>query len=320
MGQQLLHERYQWLDSQVRAGKYPNATTLSNKFEISQRQAQRNITFMRDRLMMPLEYDEVHRGYKYEDHSVTLPALRASQEEVVSILIARDMISNSAEGIISKTIHSFGKKLFSTMGGIGFTADKIQNAFSAVWTGYSPAQADVFKIIVDALLNERVFYCEYKSPGSDSITQREIEPHHLQHYMGSWVLIGWCRLRNDWRKFYLSRMINPAVTEKTFDPREREDWNHLLETGFGIFQGKDAVTVKLRFNNFRAGWIREQVWHSEQVIEELPDGCLDLSFPVSDFREVKMKILQFGADVKVVEPHELMEEVKREIKKMQKVY
>ena len=62
------------------------------------------------------------------------------------------------------------------------------------------------------------------------------------------------------------------------------------------------------------------MWHPAQTTKELPDGGLDLSFPVADFREVKLKILQFGADVEVVEPKELREEVKNEIKKMKKIY
>jgi len=35
------------------------------------------------------------------------------------------------------------------------------------------------------------------------------------------------------------------------------------------------------------------------------DGGLDLSFPVADFREAKMMILQFGADVEVLGPEAL---------------
>lgn len=320
MGEHLILERYQWFDRQVRENKYPNATSLSRRFEINSKTARRNIDFMRDRLLAPLDYVPEKKGYRYEEGSFDLPDLRVTQEELVSILIARDLLSYSAQGIISKTIQSFGKKLFYTMGGLGFTGEKMKNAFSAVWNGYSPAQADIFRVMLEALLGERVIRCKYTSPGTGKKTEREIEPHHLQHYMGSWVLIGWCRLRKDWRKFYLSRMTDMASTEKRFKPRASEEWEHLIESSFGIFQGKKETKVTLRFNPFRAGWIREQVWHPKQRINELEEGGLDLTFPVADFREVKMKILQFGADVKVIEPPELIEEIKLEIEKMTKIY
>ncbi len=320
MGEHLVLERYAWFDGQVRDNLFPNAKNLAKHFEISSKTAQRNIDFMRDRLKAPLEYNPGKKGYEYMDGSFTLPPLHVSQEELVSILIARDLLSNSAEGLISRTIQSFGRKLFSTMGGIGFSGEKLRHAFSAVWNGYSPAQADIFKIVVEALLGNRLLACGYRSPGTGRITKRKIEPHHLQHYMGSWVLIGWCHLRRDWRKFFLSRMSEPFVAEETFEPRPKEEWEPLIHSSFGIFQGGKEISITLRFNPFRARWIKEQMWHPSQTLKELPDGGLDFSFPVTDFREVKLKILQFGSDVEVLEPEELREEVKDEIKKMAKMY
>ena len=76
----------------------------------------------------------------------------------------------------------------------------------------------------------------------------------------------------------------------------------------------------LRFTPFRARWIKEQLWHPNQSIIQHEDGSLELSFPVADFREIKLKILQFGADVEVIAPQELRAEVLDEIKKMSRLY
>jgi predicted DNA-binding transcriptional regulator YafY len=320
MGEHLVFERYYWFDSQVRSKLFPNSKSIADNFEISPRTARRNIAFMRDRLMAPLVYDPCRKGYKYADNNFSLPPLPVSQEELISILIARDLLSGSAEGLISRTIQSFGRKLFAAMDESGFSERIFKNTFSAVWNGHSPAQAGTFRTILESLVRNRLFECGYISPGTGRRTERKIEPHHLQHYMGSWVLIGYCRLRNDWRKFFLSRMSEPLLTDETFEPRPNEEWEPMLQSSFGIFQGGKEVPVTLRFNPFRARWIKEQMWHPAQTMQELPDGGLDLSFPVADFREVKLKILQFGADVEVIEPKELRKEVKNEIKKMKKIY
>lgn len=103
-------------------------------------------------------------------------------------------------------------------------------------------------------------------------------------------------------------------------PRPKEEWTYQLQNNFGIFQGQKSIQVVLRFSPFRARWIREQVWHPEQKIRELADGGLDLELPVADFREIKMRILSFGADVEVLSPDELRLEVAQEIKKMQGLY
>ena len=176
------------------------------------------------------------------------------------------------------------------------------------------------RYVVNALTDTRILSFAYTSPRTNETTRRLVEPHHLQNYMASWVLIAWCHSQSDWRKFYLSRMQAPELLSRTFTRRPRESWQPLLEETFGIFQGADPIQVTLQFTPFRARWIREQLWHPSQKITNLADGSLELSFPVADFREVKMKILQFGADVKVVQPAELREEIQDEILKMTSLY
>lgn len=39
-----------WIDAQIRADKFPNARTIAQEFEISQRQAARDLEYLRDSL------------------------------------------------------------------------------------------------------------------------------------------------------------------------------------------------------------------------------------------------------------------------------
>ncbi len=321
MGDFLIQERFAWFDVQVRQGKYPNATALAEQFETSRKTAQRTIEFLRDRLLAPLAYDPVQKGYYYTEDSFDLPRLKATQEEMLSLLLARRLLSRSAGGVISEQMRRMTRKLFQSAGGaMEIKAADIDEAFSAAWHGHAPAEPQVFERVVNSLLNRRVLRFAYLSPGTNERTTREAEPHHLQHYMANWVLVAFCRNRCAWRKFFLSRMGSIEVLEEVFARRPSEEWWPLLEDSFGIFQGPRTVQVTLRFTPFRARWIREQHWHPEQEMRMLPDAGLDLSFPVADFREVKMKILQFGADVKVLAPKELAEEVGEEIGRMGRVY
>lgn len=320
MGDFLVFERFVWFDIQARKKRFPNARQLADHFELSRKTAQRSIDFMRDRLLAPLEYDPSKKGYFYLDETFELPHFQATQEEILSVLLARNLLSYSVGGFISRAINRFGQKLFAATGYFGLTSDQMDKAFSATWHGYAPAQGNLFQQVADALLKRQVIRFTYRSPGTGQVTQRLVEPHHLQHYMASWVLIAWCRLRDDWRKLYLARMSDVIVEPKTFDPKPADQWQHLLEGAFGIFQAQETVPVLLRFTAFRARWIKEQLWHPDQTISLLKDGSLELSFPVADFREIKLKILQFGADVEVISPEELRREVRHEIEKMAKVY
>ncbi|HEY3079472.1 MAG TPA: hypothetical protein VGM69_06155 [Chloroflexota bacterium] len=65
--------RLQWIDSEIRAGRYPNARRLADQFEISQRQAQRDFEYLRDSLGAPLVYSALRRGYRYDGETYVLP-------------------------------------------------------------------------------------------------------------------------------------------------------------------------------------------------------------------------------------------------------
>jgi predicted DNA-binding transcriptional regulator YafY len=270
---------------------------------------------MRDQLNAPLQYDPSRKGYYYSDNSFALPASEPTQEEMLAILLAQNILSNSAQGVISRQIRSFGRKLFGKHGVFGVTEKRFRESFSSSWNEYAPAQGQVFKKVMKALIENRLLTFIYASPLDKFVKKRTVEPHHLQHYMGNWGLVGFCHLRNEWRWFMLSRMSEVDACFDTFIPKPKTQWNNQLEGGFGIFQGEELIQVKLHFNAFRAPWIREQIWHKEQQMEEMGDGSLVLSFPVCKFHEVKMRILQFGGDVLVLEPEELRKEIFREAKK-----
>jgi predicted DNA-binding transcriptional regulator YafY len=313
-------ERIFWFDEQVRRHRYPNATKLAERFELSAKTAQRCIDAMRDRFGAPLGYDPSHRGYFYRDDSFELPHFQVGQEEILALLLARKLLSATSGGFISRDIGRFSRKLLYEAGGAGIGAGNVDCLFSATWTGHAPVAADMFRRISACLITSNRLRFDYTSPATGRVTHRTVEPHHLQYYMASWVLTARCQLRNQWRKFYLARMSDVKATAETFIPRPPKEWRHLVEGAFGIFQGGDTVEVVLRFTAFRARWIKEQLWHPDQTMIPLDDGGLELRLPVTDFREIKMKILQFGADVVVVAPEALKEEIVEEIRKMGKVY
>lgn len=314
------YERINWFHDRVKSRRFPNASHLVEHFEVSHKTAQRDISRLRDRLRAPLAYDISRRGYCYTDDSFELALPALTQEEVLAILVARRLLSHPVGGFISEAFRGFSGKLRKASAALGLDEARLEEAFSSSWHGYSPASEEVFRKAVQALIDRRPVEIQYHSPGGDADTCRIVEPHHLQHYMASWILIAYCRLRQGWRKFYLSRIEKLETLPETFDVHPREEWAPQLEGAYGLFRGGPSAPVTLRFNAFRARWVREQVWHPEQILRSMPDGGLELSFPAADFREVKMMILQFGADVQVVAPEALREEIRGEVLRMAELY
>ena len=80
------------------------------------------------------------------------------------------------------------------------------------------------------------------------------------------------------------------------------------------------IYVQLKFSPYQSRWIRERQWHQTQKLTELEDGGLILEMDVQGLVEIKMWVMQYGAEVEVVEPEILKDDVKQEIKKMERLY
>lgn len=124
-------ERFFWFHDQVKASRYPNASRLAEQFEISPKTAQRDITRLRDRLLAPLEYQAARKGYYYTADHFELPYLPASQQEILCLLLARKVLSQSAQGYISREIGSLADKLYAAARSAGLTPQNAESAFSA---------------------------------------------------------------------------------------------------------------------------------------------------------------------------------------------
>jgi len=314
----LLLERFYWFDNQIQQQRYPNARTLAEKFEINERTAQRSIKRMQLDLKAPLVYDRQHRGYTYET-PFTLPPLPLSQAELLAVLLAQNLLATD-NGYLSQAIQSFGRKLFARNSGIGVEWQKLHQHFSAEWPGHSTCDPKTFDTVCQGLLHGRKLSIVYHSPQRDETTKRLIHPHHLRHYGGSWLLLAWCELRRAFRRFFLSRIQEIELLNHPFERRPAATWRHLLDQGYGAFQGEELIWVRLRFTPHMARWVAEQRWHLQQRQERTEDGDLILSLPVADFREIKLKVLQFGAHVRVLEPDALRREIMDEIEAMKKIY
>ncbi|MHB8766203.1 MAG: helix-turn-helix transcriptional regulator [Deferrisomatales bacterium] len=303
MGDHLGLERYYWFDREVRRGAYPNAARLAERFELSSRTALRALDFMRFRLGAPLEYVACRRGFRYTDPAYALPPLLVSEDELLAVLVAQSILAQTARGPVADGIRSLAAKLGTVLGGAG--PGCLTDLLSAAWPGAAPADPAVFGAVLPALAGGRLLDLAYRSPLAAEPTARRVEPHHLRHHGGDWVLTAYCRLRGEWRPFHLSRMAAARDTGEPFRRRPADHWRPRLDGGFGLFQGERLTTVRLRFTPFRARYVAGQLWHADQVACPLADGGLELTVPAADLREIRLKVLSFGADVEVLAPPEL---------------
>ena len=322
MAKKLAYERYYWFHGQIKASRYPNARKLSEKFEISEKQAQRDIEFIRDRLGAPLVYNPSKRGYEFEDDSYELPPVWFNEDELLALCLALRLATTIPDRKLKSALYELLEKFltFRFLDSAPNLTD-IKEKVSVKNVQYYKVKETIFHQVMDSLFRNEPLKISYYTPHKHEKTERVIRPLHLFCYMGSWHLIAFCTMKNELRDFALSRVraieAAPQAIELPDDLPLIKDY---INKNFGLMVGPESVDICLRFTPEVADWISEQVWDSGQEIHPNEDGSICLKFPVADFREVRREILKYGASVEVLSPQKLREEIKSEIEKMRRVY
>ncbi|MFH1672495.1 MAG: YafY family protein [Pseudomonadota bacterium] len=322
MAKKLAYERYLWFHSEIKAGRYPNARILAEAFEVSPKTAQLDVDFMRDRMGAPLEYSYKEKGYYYTDDGFELPSLWLKQGEIVSLVLAKRLAASIPDSETKASLNSVLEKLFASLSEkMGIAVEDVAEKISLKNVEYYGIEEDLFKRVVESLLKNASTRIIYYSPHSNKESERDIRPLHLLNYMGNWHLIGYCTLRDAVRTFALSRIKGYEVTQREIAcPKDLLPIKDYLRQHFGIFYGGETMEVTLSFSPKVAGFVKEQIWHKSQKIEERRDKGIILTLPVSDLREIKREVLKFGAEVEVLAPDVLREELKGEIERMRGIY
>jgi len=90
---------------------------------------------------------------------------------------------------------------------------------------------------------------------------------------------------------------------------------------FGLPGGvEEAFRARIVFSEEYSGYICERVWSTDQVIEPLPDGSVELTFMVGSKYYLLSWLLQFGGSAELLEPESLREELLEAAQAMCEIY
>lgn len=180
------------------------------------------------------------------------------------------------------------------------------------WMGNQDVQRHL-EIIKRALEEHRLLQFEYYDRYGNK-TVRTAEPCQLVLKSGHWYVHGYCRNREDFRLFRLSRMAELQMQEETFLPREHE--KPQLD-----FAGMAAdLQTEIRIRIHRSAVDRALEYCTYDHFE--PDGSEHymVRFPFIENDYYYNILLGFGAGCQCLEPPHVREEMRRRIQDMAALY
>jgi predicted DNA-binding transcriptional regulator YafY len=310
------------IHSAIRSGSYPNCTKLAEQLGVQRKTIQRDITFMRDELKLPVIYAEQLHGFCYEEDVSDFPVFQTTAEELAGLFLARTALESVRGTPLAEVMQKTFAKLTRGMEGkIRFAWSDLDDAFSRKTVEQRPRDIKLFGIIAESILNQLVTTFFYTKIGSEHSEPRRVEPLHLGEVDGGWYLIAQDLERGALRTFALPRISRLKVTQKKFERPQEFVGNEYLKQSFGIWSvagDHSRQVVRVELKNYAARLAQERRWHPTQEIsiQNTKGTRVEIRFEVGRLEEVLRWVLSFGSQAKVLAPPELMKMVRDEVEAM----
>lgn len=292
------------------------AVSLARELEASQRTIKRDIEFMRDQLGAPIEWDGGVRSYVYTAPCDILPLLRLDAGEALALTLAGRTFAAWHGTPLGRALSAALNKIAGVVGGaVSLPVSEIDHLVSHQpgAGGAADAEHRHFATSLEAIIRHRVLRLVYQKPRAGAPPEtRLVHPLHLACLDHRWVLIAHDPTRRALRNFLLGRIREAHATPQAFEPPPDLDLPAYLRGSLGRFTGGDEIEIRLVFDAELAPYLRENPWHTSQVVIDRPDDSIEVTLRLNNLTDVRRHILACGRHVEVLAPATLRETIHAE--------
>lgn len=143
---------------------------------------------------------------------------------------------------------------------------------------------------------------EYYSASRDEVSERRIDPEAVFSAIGKWYVVAWDHRSGEERMFRVDRIREARGTGEGFEPRG------LVGAGRPLYsRSPHDILVRLVLQP-SARWVAE--YYETESVTERRDGSLEVTLPTRQLAWVARLAVRLGGAARVVEPPELVQEVR----------
>lgn len=202
--------RILWFDEQIRSRRFPNAKALAEQFEISVRQAGRDIEYMQESLRAPMSYNARSRGYVYHDAAYILPSVFLTETD---ILIVNFLIYKYEEAVKSiGYVEGLDRVIQTLKRFVPYQPEDIELPAFIVDTRTAQNKHDIDQAIERGHKLHIVY--------ADNVGEHEVDIHPYRTYsqaaQGHVAVIAWCEQSGEVEHFRLDRIESISCSGQTY--------------------------------------------------------------------------------------------------------
>lgn len=233
-----------------------------------------------------------------DPQSLTRP-LRLTTEEAAALLVGLRLLAQVPGGHDPALVDRVAATLENAAGSAAAGVAAVSVALEL------PAEPAIVAQVRRAVEERRVVRIRYAGAAADQESTREVDPIALLSVNGRPYLSGWCRSAQALRTFRLDRVRSATVLDQ---PAAVPDQAGGPDLGVGGLRPQGPpVTLELAPG---ARWVADE--YPIDAVQDLDDGWIRVTLPVSDPRWITRLLLRLGGSARVVAPPEIAAGVERE--------
>ena len=283
------------------------AQEVADRFKISLRTVYRDVKALEESGVPVI--GEAGSGYSIME-GYRLPPVMFTQEEASALLMGAKLAEQLTDDSVKKF---FAAALFKIKAILRTTdkeyVDQLTDHIEVLQSRLPPDHTSnqYLAALQKAIVEKKIIFLRYQVSAHEEITERLVEPIGLCYYSLNWHLIGWCRLRNGYRDFRLSRIIRLQLKDEVFNNPHPS----LQEYIQNMTWKSDLQEVVVRFKKQTARHIQDQKYFYGFVREEEIGDCIRMYFLTASLHGFARWLLMFTNSVFIESPEALSDLTRR---------
>jgi predicted DNA-binding transcriptional regulator YafY len=288
--------------------RYWSGADLAERLEVTSRTLRRDVDKLRT-LGYPIHSTSgAEGGYQLGAGSEMPPLLLDDDEAVAVALGLRYATTGGIEGVEEASMRALLKIEQILPPRLGRRVAAMQSVIVSTAGPSANVDARTLSIVAGACRDRELLRFRYRDKTGEA-SARAVEPHRVVNTWRRWYLVSWDTARKDWRTFRVDRMERcAAVSGERFNPREppaRDLAAYATQSGVNA---RCRARIKVLAS---AAALMGRFPPHLGLIEPIDARSCFLETGASSYENIAMHLSLIGADFEIVEPAELMEEVRK---------
>lgn len=292
---------------QLQSKRLVKAQDIANRFEISLRTVYRDVKALEESGVPVI--GEAGMGYSLME-GYRLPPVMFTKEEALAFLTAEKLVAKLTDAGNSQHYSSAMYKVRAVLRTT--EKDLLENIDDHIEVLKSHRAArvtidrDIQQNILQSIAGRKPMKLKYSAGFKQEKTERWIEPMGIFFLDGYWHLIGWCRMRKDYRDFRLDRIESLEPGTEQFRQQHPSLKSYLDK----MYNDYPLTEMVIRVPTEKVRYIGDQKYYMGLVSEETDGIWTKMSFMSVSLEGFARFYLTIGDIAQIVQPAALKERVK----------